>query len=56
MPPTDHNGELVLPAFGVVEPERVLAQDELFAVARDKFSALLVPPSVISVSSVVNHI
>ncbi len=30
-------GELVLPAFGVIEPERVLAQDELFAVVRDKF-------------------
>jgi diadenosine tetraphosphate (Ap4A) HIT family hydrolase len=37
MPPTDHNGELVLPAFGVIEPERVLAADELFAVVRDKF-------------------
>jgi diadenosine tetraphosphate (Ap4A) HIT family hydrolase len=32
----DHS-ELVLPAFGVIEPERVLAQDELFAVVRDKF-------------------
>jgi diadenosine tetraphosphate (Ap4A) HIT family hydrolase len=41
MPPTDHNGELVLPAFGVVEPERVLAQDELFAVVRDKFPVTL---------------
>jgi len=30
-------GKLVLPAFGVIEPERVLAQDELFAVVRDKF-------------------
>jgi hypothetical protein len=28
MSPADHNGELVLPAFGVIEPERVLAQDE----------------------------
>lgn len=30
-------GELVLPAFGVIERERLLAQDELFAVVRDKF-------------------
>src|ERR1043165_7775424 len=30
-------GKLVLPAFRVIEPERVLAQDELFAVVRDKF-------------------
>ncbi len=29
--------ELVLPAFGVIEPERVLAVDELFAVVMDKF-------------------
>jgi len=28
---------LELPAFGVVEPERVLAQDDLFAVVRDKY-------------------
>jgi diadenosine tetraphosphate (Ap4A) HIT family hydrolase len=31
------DGELVLPAFGVIEPDRVLAQDELFAVVQDKF-------------------
>jgi diadenosine tetraphosphate (Ap4A) HIT family hydrolase len=37
MSPPDHNGELVLPAFGVIEPERVLLVDELFAVVRDKF-------------------
>jgi diadenosine tetraphosphate (Ap4A) HIT family hydrolase len=30
-------GELVLPAFGVIERERVLRVDELFAVVRDKF-------------------
>jgi len=30
-------GELVLPAFGLIEPERVMAQDELFAVVHDKF-------------------
>lgn len=29
--------ELVLPAFGFVEPERVIAQDDLFAVVKDKF-------------------
>jgi diadenosine tetraphosphate (Ap4A) HIT family hydrolase len=29
--------ELVLPAFGVIEPERVLVVDELFAVAKDRF-------------------
>lgn len=28
---------LVLPAFGYVEPERVLVQDDLFAVLKDKF-------------------
>jgi diadenosine tetraphosphate (Ap4A) HIT family hydrolase len=32
-----HGEELVLPAFGIIEPERVLAQDELFAVVKDKF-------------------
>ena len=31
------NGPLVLPAFGGIEPERVLAVDELFAVICDKF-------------------
>jgi diadenosine tetraphosphate (Ap4A) HIT family hydrolase len=30
-------GELALPAFGLIEPERVLSQDELFAVVLDKF-------------------
>ena len=29
--------ELVLPAFGVIEAERVLQIDELFAVVKDKF-------------------
>lgn len=28
---------LELPAFGAIEPERVLAQDDLFAVVRDKY-------------------
>ena len=31
------SSELVLPVFGAIEPERVLAQDELFAVVRDQF-------------------
>jgi diadenosine tetraphosphate (Ap4A) HIT family hydrolase len=30
-------GKLVLPAFGMIERERVLSVDELFAVVRDKF-------------------
>jgi diadenosine tetraphosphate (Ap4A) HIT family hydrolase len=29
--------ELRLPVFGVIEPGRILAQDELFAVVRDRF-------------------
>ena len=29
--------ELTLPVFGVIEPGRVLAQDELFVVVRDRF-------------------
>ena len=29
--------ELELPVFGRIEPERVIAQDELFAVVRDKY-------------------
>ncbi len=29
--------ELTLPVFGLIEPERVLVTDELFAVVRDKF-------------------
>lgn len=37
MPTTGNNAELVLPAFGLVEPGRVLRVDELFAVVRDKF-------------------
>src|SRR6266850_10458 len=44
MPPMSEPGtgqqqrsELVLPAFGPIEPERVLAQDDVFAVVRDKF-------------------
>lgn len=28
---------LTLPAFGVIEPERVMAVDDLFAVVKDKF-------------------
>ena len=28
---------LELPAFGTIEPDRVLAQDDLFAVVRDKY-------------------
>ena len=30
-------GEVMLPAFGNIEPERVLAVDDLFAVVKDKF-------------------
>ena len=30
-------GALELPVFGRIEPERVLAQDDLFGVVRDKF-------------------
>ena len=30
-------GTVTLPAFGVIERERVLAVDELFAVVKDKF-------------------
>jgi len=37
METAESNGELMLPAFGVIEAERVLAQDELFAVVRDKY-------------------
>ena len=37
MSPTDNNGELVLPIFGMIEPERVIKVDELFAVVKDKF-------------------
>ena len=33
--------DLVLPAFGVIEPERVLGQDDLFAVLKDKFPVAL---------------
>ena len=33
----DAGNELTLPAFGLIEPERVLAMDELFAVVSDKF-------------------
>ena len=45
-------GKLVLPAFGVIEPERLLAQDELFAVVRDKFPVtpghtLIIPKRVV---------
>jgi diadenosine tetraphosphate (Ap4A) HIT family hydrolase len=33
----DAGQELILPAFGLIEPERVLAVDDLFAVVGDKF-------------------
>jgi diadenosine tetraphosphate (Ap4A) HIT family hydrolase len=38
--PTSHpdaGTELTLPAFGLIDPERVLAKDDLFAVVSDKF-------------------
>jgi diadenosine tetraphosphate (Ap4A) HIT family hydrolase len=52
MAPTDQNGELELPAFGPVERERVLAQDDLFAVVRDKYPVtpghtLIIPKRVV---------
>lgn len=31
------NGSVELPAFGAIEPERLLAQDQLFAVLRDRY-------------------
>jgi diadenosine tetraphosphate (Ap4A) HIT family hydrolase len=31
------NARLALPAFGEIEPARILATDDLFAVVRDKF-------------------
>jgi len=36
---SNHHGdnELTLPAFGLIEPERVLATDNFFAVVSDKF-------------------
>ena len=48
MPPSENNQELVLPTFGVIERERVLAADDLFAVVKDKFPvtpghALIIP-------------
>jgi diadenosine tetraphosphate (Ap4A) HIT family hydrolase len=33
----DVGNDLTLPAFGLIEPARVLAVDELFAVVSDKF-------------------
>ena len=33
----DAGADLTLPAFGLIEPERVLALDDLFAVVSDKF-------------------
>ena len=33
----DGGSDLNLPAFGLIEPERVLASDDLFAVVSDKF-------------------
>jgi len=35
--PPDQSAPIVLPAFGLVEAERVLAHDDLFAVVRDKY-------------------
>lgn len=32
-----NRGGVTLPAFGVIEPERVLAQDDLLVVVKDKF-------------------
>ena len=42
------NDAVSLPAFGAIEPDRVLAQDELFAIVRDKYPvspghALIIP-------------
>jgi diadenosine tetraphosphate (Ap4A) HIT family hydrolase len=37
MTPGSEANNLVLPAFGLVERERVLSVDELFAVVRDKY-------------------
>ena len=44
----DAGQELILPAFGLIEPERILAADDLFAVVSDKFPispghALIIP-------------
>ena len=36
-PPELSSAALELPAFGVIEPERLLAQDDLFVVVRDKY-------------------
>ena len=33
----DESNDLTLPAFGLIEQERVLATDDLFAVVSDKF-------------------
>ena len=35
--PPDQSAPIFLPAFGLVEAERVLAHDDLFAVVRDKY-------------------
>ena len=35
--PLEPSAPLILPAFGLVEAERVVAHDDLFAVVRDKF-------------------
>jgi diadenosine tetraphosphate (Ap4A) HIT family hydrolase len=32
---------LELPVFGTIEPDRVLAQDDLFAVVRDRYPVTL---------------
>jgi diadenosine tetraphosphate (Ap4A) HIT family hydrolase len=37
MPTMENHAELALPAFGMIEAERVLVVDELFAVVKDKF-------------------
>ena len=37
----DLANQLLLPAFGLIEPERMLAKDDLFAVVLDKFPVSL---------------
>jgi len=36
-PRPESDDVLTLPVFGLIEPERVVAQDDIFAVIRDKF-------------------
>jgi diadenosine tetraphosphate (Ap4A) HIT family hydrolase len=49
----DAGRELTLPAFGLIEPARVLAVDDLFAVVSDKFPVspghvLIIPRRVLT--------